>query len=64
MSIPPRRLTNDDLIARAGRRAELTPGYPRQISEQDCADAAPEVVDAWLEAGRLTHLGLSPRRPR
>jgi hypothetical protein len=64
----PARLTTEQLLAKSRRRAVLTAAYVppdgAQITVQDCEDADPLVVDAWLEAGKLTHLGLSPRRRR
>jgi hypothetical protein len=64
----PARLSNEQLLEKSHRRAILTAGYQppdgSQITVQDCQDADPRVVDAWLEAGRLTHLGMAPRRRR
>jgi len=64
MSIVPRRLTNDELLQQAARRAELTKDYTGEISDADLAIADPAVVDYWLEAGRFTALGIAPRRTR
>ena len=57
-----RRLTNDQMAALASRRARLTPDYAGQITAEDAAVAHPSVVERWMNAGRLEHLGAGPQR--
>jgi hypothetical protein len=58
------------LIARNQRRAALAaPDYGgpdgSAITREDCADADPQTVNAWMNAGKLAHLGYpAPRRRR
>jgi hypothetical protein len=56
-----RRLTNDELLHRRGRRAELTADYQGDITDAEVLDARPAVVAAWQAQGRLAHLGTPPR---
>lgn len=68
MTAPPRYLSTEELVAKAQRRAALTIDYEPpeggQLTAQDCQDADAAVVAEWLERGRLTHLGMAPRRRR
>jgi hypothetical protein len=52
------------LTHKAHRRAVLTVDYAteNEITDQDVLDAAPEVVSAWVRAGRLSAQGVAPSR--
>lgn len=55
MTAPPRRLTNQELVARSARRAQPTADTPAgEITEADITEgiASPQVVSAWARRMR------------